>query len=49
MNEFADEATYRLSRQVDMEGQPKPGADYHAGLGRNAHARSDGAGRLVGR
>ena len=38
MNEFADEATYRLSGRVELDGQPNLSHEHDAGPGRNAGA-----------
>ncbi len=48
LNEFADEATYRLTGKVEMDGRTKHFAFHHAGLGRDADARAHGAGRHGG-
>ena len=50
LNEFMDEATYRLNGTVETGGRRRrPVTQYHAGLRRYAHARAHSAGRLVGR
>jgi len=48
LNEFKDEATYRLSGKVDLDGGGKPFSEYDAGIGRDAHAGPHAAGGLVG-
>ena len=49
LNEFADEATYRMKRQRPDERHAEHRDVDDAGLGRGSDARADGAGRLVGR
>ena len=49
LNEFADEATYRLSGESGTGRPAEYLADHHAGSERDAGARADAAGRLVGR
>ena len=40
LNEFADEATYRLSGKVEMNGQPNISLSTMQASGRNADARA---------
>ena len=49
MNEYADEMTYRMSGNVEMDGAPEHQRVDHARAQRNAGAAADGAGRVVGR
>ena len=49
LNDFADEATYRLSGKVEMNGQPQSRLSTMQATGEMPHARAHGAGGLVGR
>jgi hypothetical protein len=48
LNEFADEATYRLNGKVEMAGAPPISLSTMAGQRRNAHTRAAAHGLLVG-
>ena len=49
MNDFAEEATYRFSGEIELDGQPNISLTTMLAPSEHARSRADAAGRMVGR